>query len=870
MSGETLVGRPPNTIALRGARVHNLKNVNLDLPRDRLVVLTGVSGSGKSSLAFDTLFAEGRRRYFESLSGPARVWLNSLERPDLDALEGLPPTLSIQQRIAAAHPRSTLATTTEIHDFLRVLYARAGTPHCVACGRPIVQHSPRAIVEQTLALPPGQRIMILAPLARGQVGSHAALFDKICRDGFVRARIDGVIADAAAPPDLNPQQPHDIEVVIDRLAVKEGIRPRLHESVELALKQGNAVCVVSQEEAGEWRDLRFSSRFVCAACGLSYPDVEPRTFSFNSPAGACPTCGGLGSLNRPGDTAPGNDPCPDCRGDRLGPFARTVTICGTAIQQFTALTVTGSLKELQRWQREFAPDDADPSTAASRQVAARLLPKIARRLEFLEKVGLEYLTLNRPTNTLSGGEFQRARLAGCLGAALVGVCYILDEPTIGLHPRDTNRMLAAIRELRDQGNSVIVVEHDLDVIQAADFLVELGPGAGCGGGDIVAWGTVAEVRANPNSVTGRYLNRVVRPVDAANELIGDGTSRWLTLARVSARNLKNLSVRIPLGALTCVTGVSGSGKSSLVMETLVPRVRAAIAARAAPARESSAAALPRGDGSLTAVLTGDEPLERLVEVDQSPIGRNGRSNPATTSGIWDEIRRLFARTKAARLRGYRAARFSFNSAGGRCESCHGCGTRRLAMRLLPDMHVVCSTCRGQRFNRPTLQVRFRGKSVADMLNMRFDEAAAFFENFLDLRARLQAFLDVGLEYLLLGQSAQTLSGGEAQRVKLAGELGRPGTGRTLFVLDEPTTGLHAADVERLLTLLRQLIAAGHTVLVVEHNLELIAATDWVIDLGPDGGAAGGAVVATGTPRQIAQVAASHTGQALRRRFEARG
>jgi len=848
-----LLTPPPTTaIRVRGARVHNLQNLDVDIPRGKLVVITGVSGSGKSSLAFDTLFAEGQRRYLETLSTQTRAFLDQMQRPDVDDIDGLPPTLSVEQHVGAIQPRSTLATTTGIHDFLRLLYARAGTAHCPQCGRELSQQSAQEIVEGILALEAGRKAMISAPLVRGRKGTHRELFEKICREGFVRARVDGQIIDAGSPPELKKSKPHDIDVIVDRIVVKEGLRARLQESVELALRHGNGSCIVSHEEGSDWHDRLFSSRFACPDCNLSFPEIEPRTFSFNSPYGACPICQGLG-------TVPDGSVCPICHGERLAPIGRAVTFSGMALPELLTLTVAQSDETIGRMLAQLQPG-GDPTAL----VAEKILPEILRRLQFLRKVGIDYLSLDRPTQTLSGGEFQRARIAGCLGAGLIGVCYILDEPTIGLHPRDTARLLESLVELRDQGNSLLVVEHDLEVMARADWLIDLGPGAGNEGGRLVSAGTPREVAADAQSLTGRALRTpaTVRTEPRRKPNASTKGTQSLTLAGVTARNLKNLSVSFPLAALTCVTGVSGSGKSTLVMETLVPRLRAILATRPfagpRPGTEITPAAAAR-EGQ----LTGTDHVDRLIEIDQSPLGRNARSNPATASGMWDDIRRLFARTRDARVRGFRSARFSFNAAGGRCDECRGQGTRRVSMQFLPDIEIVCPICRGARFNRQTLQVKFRGKSVADILSMRIDEAADFFANFADLSAKLQTFVEVGLGYLTLGQPATTLSGGEAQRIKLAAELGRRTAGRTVYVLDEPTTGLHPADITRLVDLLDRLVDAGQTVIVVEHQLDVIARADWVIDLGPEGGDGGGQIVAVGTPVEISRVAGSHTGHALR-------
>jgi excinuclease ABC subunit A len=943
-------------IRVRGARVHNLQRIDVDIPRGKLVVVTGVSGSGKSSLAFDTLFAEGQRRYLETLSAQTRAYLDQMQRPEVDEIEGLPPVLSIEQRVGGVQPRSTLATTTGIHDSLRLLYARAGTAHCPNCGRQLSQQSTQAIVDGILALDAGCRAMLLAPLVRGKKGMHRELFEKICREGFVRARVDGTIVDASAPSELKKSKAHDIDVIVDRIVVKEGLRARLFESVEQALRHGKGTCIVSHEEGGQWRDRLFSCCFACPDCELSFPEIEPRTFSFNSPYGACPKCQGLGVISRDDGPLLEGEFCPDCRGARLAPIGRAVTFAGFPIHELLALGVADAEQAIRHLLNAFGragdfafriPHSELPSGPAL-VVAERLLPEVHRRLQYLRKVGLDYLSLDRPTQSLSGGEFQRARLAGCLGAGLIGVCYILDEPTVGLHPRDTRRLLETLHELCDQGNSLVVVEHDLDVMREADHLIDLGPGAGREGGRVVAGGAPDQVMYAADSSTGRYLRMVTDRASTSGH--GDkGTRRIVELPHslivegANAHNLKDLTVPFPLGVLTCVTGVSGSGKSTLVMETLVPLVRGALASRLQPAggrrdnripspsmgegqgggaepadaRPPTPAVPHEGGGRRSAPqsprMRGIERIDRLVEIDQSPLGRNARSNPATASGMWDAIRRIFARTREARLHGFRASRFSFNAAGGRCEECRGQGLRRLAMQFLPDMDIVCPACRGDRFNRQTLQVKFRGKSVADVLEMRIDEAAAFFENFADLAATLETFKDVGLGYLALGQSAATLSGGEAQRIRLASELSRhqlphrmpsqmnpkpavsstdppwppftkggnaEGIGtdpkseirnpksqihRTLYVLDEPTTGLHPADVERLLDLLQRLVDAGHSVVVIEHQLDVIARADWVIDLGPEGGAEGGEIVAAGTPEQIASVSTSHTGEALRRR-----
>jgi len=839
-------------IHVRGARVHNLRNVDVDIPHEKLVVVTGVSGSGKSSLVFDTLFAEGRRRYLESLSTYSRQFLHQLERPDIDLLEGLPPTLSVEQRVGAVQSRSTVGTTTEIYDYLRLLYARAGQAHCYQCGNPVSQQSPQATVDDILRLPERTRVMLLAPLIRGRKGAHKKVFQKIFSEGFVRARVDGELVDAAEPPELKKTQTHDIDAVVDRIVIKEGIGPRLAESVDLALKHGEESCVVLHEADGEWRERRYSTRFACTNCGISFEELQPRAFSFNSPYGACAKCAGLGYLEEESDDEgeATRTPCDECHGSRLGPVARAVTIAGQAIHELTGQSIAAAHAFIADLRDRYAAHDNQVfSTEPARLAAGSLLEDLETRLRFLLQVGLDYVTLDRATNTLSGGEYQRARLAACLGSGLTGVCYILDEPTIGLHPRDVDRLMAALEDLRAQGNSLLIVEHDPAVMRRADYLIDVGPGAGAHGGEIVAEGTPAEL-AKLETPTGRCL----RPEATSESLTSQSVPKpeeGIRLEGVTLHNLKEVSLELPLGALTCVTGVSGAGKSSLILDALIPAVRDHLAGRNSSAAE-------RG------ILSGVGSIVRLSQVDQSPIGKTGRSNPATYSGIWNEVRKVFAKTRDARLRGYKPGRFSFNSQAGRCENCRGQGTTRIAMNFLPDMHVTCAACRGLRFNPQTLEVRFRDRSVADVLAMTIEEAADFFENVPKLQRALSTFVDVGLGYLQLGQSALTLSGGEAQRVKLATEL-TPTQNQetTLFVLDEPTMGLHPADVAQLLHVLRRLVEAGHTVVIVEHDLEAIRACDWLTDLGPEGGDAGGDIVAVGTPAQLATHPESHTAAALR-------
>jgi excinuclease ABC subunit A len=835
----------PASIQVRGARVHNLKNIDVDLPRDCLVVLTGVSGSGKSTLAFDTVYAEGQRRYLECLSSYARQFLDQLEQPDVDSIEGLPPTVAIDQRAGVANPRSTLGTITETHDYLRLLFARAGVPHCPSCGLPIERQTPEQMADRIMRAGDGRKVQILAPLVRDRKGEHADVFQAIRRAGLIRARVDGAIIEVTdTPPTLAKKRGHTIEAIVDRIAIREGIRPRLAESLDLALKlSGGGVLTLTESPTG-WDEQFLSTQLNCPACGAGLPEIEPRGFSFNSPHGACPVCEGIG-VERPDPAAgePDRDrdeaPCPACGGSRLRPEALAVRIDGRSIHDLSSMAVSDLLSVVRSL----------PVAAALEPIARPLITEIAARLAYLVEVGLEYLSLSRGTDTLSGGELQRARLASQLGSGLVGVCAILDEPTAGLHPRDTARLIAIIRRLLEQGNSVVVVEHDESVIRAADWLVDVGPGAGPDGGLVVVAGTLAAVAASPASVTGKYLSRPPRrPVPAGTRLAS--TPGWIEIHGAGVHNLQHIDARIPIGAVTCVTGVSGSGKSTLVHDVL------ARAARRFLRRTSER------PGRVDQV-SGLDAIDQLVEVDQSPIGRGPRSTPATATSVFNEIRRVFALTREAKVRGYRSSRFSFNAPGGRCESCKGLGERTMLMRFLPDLHVTCEECGGKRFNRQTLEVRFKGKSIGDVLEMRVDESRDLFSAVPRVRRGLDVLHDVGLGYVTLGQSSTTLSGGEAQRVKLAAELGRAAGGRALYILDEPTTGLHFADVERLLVILHRLADLGHAVVVIEHQLDVIATADWVIDLGPDGGARGGRVVATGPPGAVALVEESHTGRALR-------
>jgi excinuclease ABC subunit A len=857
-----------STISVRGARTHNLQNVDVDIPRNRLVVITGVSGSGKSSLAFDTLLAEGQRQYIQSLSIYARQFFDQMERPDVDRIDGLQPTIAIDQRLGNPNPRSTVATITEIYDYLRLLMARVGDVACPECGVPIAQQTPAEIEQAIRALPDQTRVMILAPMIRGRRGTHRDVFEAIQKAGFVRVRVDGVAYPLEEVPPLVAQKVHDIEAVVDRVVIREGIDARLAESVRLAIKHGDGVVlIVSQtpeaKSAGEsasvdgqakdatWQERLLNTRYACPQCGTSIGEIEPRTFSFNSPYGACPTCHGLGVA----DVADSSDaetsngaalanfanaiPCPACHGTRLRPEARAARLGGLAIHEIAALTVAEAANFFRHLRL-----NADQQT-----IAKPILAEIIRRLEFLLRVGTEYLTLDRPADTLSGGERQRVRLATGIGSGLVGVLYLLDEPSIGLHPRDNDRLIAALRDLEQQGNTVVVVEHDEALMRASDYLIDMGPGAGSRGGTVVAHGSPSDVANLESSLTGNYLSgRQAIPLPA--ERRKPAKTRMLQLTGATSHNLQSVDVEIPLGLLVCVTGVSGSGKSSLVVETL---------ARALARKLNGAEARPAPHQSLRGVAQ----LDRLVEVDQSPIGRTPRSNAATYTGVWDDIRAVYAGTKQARQRGYGIGRFSFNTKGGRCEECEGQGVRRIKMNFLPDLEVPCPVCHGARFNRQTLAVRYRGKSIADVLAMSVDEAVEFFENHDGIRRMLSTLADVGLGYLTLGQASTTLSGGEAQRIKLATELGRPVAGHTMFILDEPTTGLHSDDVRRLLGVLNRLVDAGNSMLVIEHNLDVIKTADWVIDLGPEGGAAGGRLVVAGTPETVSACAESYTGQFLR-------
>ncbi len=919
-------------IEVVGASEHNLQNVSVRIPRNSLTVVTGLSGSGKSSLAFDTIYVEGQRRYVESLSAYARQFLELMQKPHVEHITGLPPTIAIEQRKGQANPRSTVATTTEIYDYFRLLYARAGEPHCWKCGRPISRQTAQQIVDRIRESAGGRKLMILSPLVRGRKGNHKDVLQLLRREGYVRARIDGEIIETREVKELgDKRRKHTIEAVIDRLRLDDNARQRLAEAVEAALKLSpDGLVVASVEGEKGWTDHLFSENFGCLDCGVSFAEMEPRLFSFNSPYGACPTCDGLGnrleldpdllipdhtrslsegaveivsrggkrwaiqyhylirdfarqnglSLDLPVQQFPkgmlkamlhGDDdfeglipnlerrfhqsdseyvkqriheymsvqPCPDCRGARLKPEALAVKLNGVNIAQLCAFTTERAAEFMQALKLDRE------GTA----IAAPIKAEVMKRLGFMLDVGLGYLTLDRVTGSLSGGEAQRIRLASQVGSGLVGVCYVLDEPTIGLHQRDNERLLNTLKRLRDLGNTVIVVEHDEDVIRAADYLLDLGPGAGTGGGKVVAAGTVPEVMKNQRSLTGAYLS--------GEEFIAvPEVRRWanlrthaLRLEGASENNLRNLTAVFPLGTLTCVTGVSGSGKSTLVAETLCKALcRVVNRTKEKP-------------GAYTK-LRGTDLIDKVIEIDQSPIGKTPRSNPATYTGVFDEIRKLFAQTPEAKLRGYQPGRFSFNVKGGRCEHCQGAGVLKIEMHFLPDVYVDCDQCKGTRYNRETLEIRYKGKNIFEVLEMRVDEACDFFKNVPSIRPGLVTLADVGLGYVALGQRSTTLSGGEAQRIKLAAELSKRATGGTVYILDEPTTGLHFADIKKLLDVLNRLVNLGNTVIVIEHNLDVIKCADWLIDLGPEGGERGGQIVVAGTPETVAACPESHTGRYL--------
>jgi excinuclease ABC subunit A len=827
-----------NFIALRGARQHNLKNIDVDIPRNQLVVLTGLSGSGKSTLAFDTLYAEGQRRYVESLSTYARQFLERLGKPDVDAIDGLSPAIAIEQRTAGHNPRSTVGTVTEVYDYLRLLFARIGVPHCHQCGRPIVMVSVDQIIDGIASAANGTKIIILAPLVQNQSGSQKALINKLKRDGFARVRVDGDLVDLESLSSLSHNTAHSVDVVIDRLVQKAGLRNRIADSLELAmsLSEGRVLVDLYPPNA-DTVSLQFSEKTACPTCGTNYPDFEPAHFSFNSPHGACPVCAGLGSTTSHDPTL-NFQTCPACRGARLKPESLAVKIEGRSIHEITTLDISQALFFFRQMRLE----------GQKAMIAEKIIQKIRERLDFLHDVGVAYLTLDRATHTLSGGESQRIRLATQIGAKLTGVLYVLDEPSIGLHPRDNQKLLCSLMKMRDMGNTVLVVEHDQETIMAADHVIDMGPGAGMQGGQIVFAGPPQALVLSDTSLTGRYLGgRLTIPVPMHRR---PGNGRRITLIGASHNNLKEITVDFPLGCMICVTGVSGSGKSSLVIETLYKALCRHL-------YKSEIAAGPY-EG-----IKGLAYIDKAIDIDQSPIGKTPNSNPGTYTGVFDAIRDIFSKTPEARIRGYKAGRFSFNVKGGRCESCKGDGIIKIGMHFLPDVYVPCDVCNGKRYNRETLEVRYKGKNIAEVLDMTVNQAWTYFERLGgSIRQILQTLIDVGLGYIHLGQSAPTLSGGEAQRMKLARELGKHGTGRTLYILDEPTTGLHMEDINKLLMVLNRLVDKGNTVVVIEHNLDVIKTADHVIDLGPEGGNGGGYVMATGSPEELTYQPTSYTGAFL--------
>jgi len=868
----------PRSIVIKGAREHNLKNLDLTLPRDKLIVITGLSGSGKSSLAFDTIYAEGQRRYVESLSAYARQFLEQMDKPDVDSIEGLSPAIAIEQKTTSRNPRSTVGTVTEIYDYLRLLFARIGRPHCPQCGDPITAQTVQQMVDALMAQPAGTKLSVLAPIVRDRKGEYRKELQDSRRAGFIRARIDGKPHDLAEEIALDKQKKHTIEIVVDRVVLKhdDPTMQRLADSLEIALKQAHGLVVVSVEGG---KDLIYSEKLACVRCGFSYSELTPRLFSFNSPHGACPACDGLGHEPPKGCPVFSEDDeyeeedygsltlCPICKGDRLKPESLSVLLDRKSIAAVTRLSIRDAGEFFQRLKL----------TEREQFIAHRILKEIRERLGFLINVGLDYLTLDRAAATLSGGEGQRIRLATQIGSGLVGVLYILDEPSIGLHQRDNQRLLDTLRRLRDLGNTVIVVEHDAETMRRADYILDLGPGPGVHGGAVVAQGSPAEVMANKESLTGQYLRgdmNITLPHRARQ------AGRHLTVVGAREHNLKNIAVKVPLGLLTCVTGVSGSGKSTLLFDVLYRSLRQLLYGerRSRPvAREATGTPTSRLRKPQTlphdaqksswvtgcADINGVEHIDRIVNIDQSPIGRTPRSNPATYTGLFTYMREFFANLPESRVRGYRLGRYSFNVKGGRCEACQGDGLIKIEMHFLPDVYVTCEVCKGRRYNRETLEVRHKEKSIADVLDMTVEEALAFFQHLPLIKGKLQTLFDVGLGYIKLGQSATTLSGGEAQRVKLSRELSKRATGRTLYILDEPTTGLHFADIQKLLEVLNRLVESGNTVVVIEHNLDVVRNADWIIDLGPEGGDRGGEVVAAGTPKEVAGVKASHTGRVLR-------
>jgi excinuclease ABC subunit A len=829
-----------NSIIIKGAREHNLKNIDVTIPRDKLVVITGLSGSGKSSLAFDTIYAEGQRRYVESLSAYARQFLEQMGKPDVDSIEGLSPAISIEQKSTSHNPRSTVGTVTEIYDYLRLLFARVGRPSCFQCGEEITAQTVQQMVDAIGLLPEGSKFQLLAPIVRGRKGEYRKELLDMRRAGYVRARVDGQLVELGQDITLDKQKKHTIEIVVDRLVMKPGeaLTRRLADSVETSLKLAGGLVGVLTDNG---KVSLFSEKLACIRCGISYPEITPRVFSFNSPHGACPACDGIGYAMKPG--CPDDEdftllePCEVCKGARLRPESLSVKVATQSIAEVTHLSVRAAadfFSSLKFTEREL-------------MIAHRILKEIRERLGFLVNVGLDYLTLDRAAATLSSGEGQRIRLATQIGSGLVGVLYILDEPSIGLHQRDNRRLLQTLVRLRDLGNTVVVVEHDAETMMAADHLLDMGPGAGTQGGRVIAQGTPNDVIGNPDSLTGQYLRGTHMVSLPRRQRKAKGL---LSIVGATKHNLKGMTAKIPLGLLTCVTGVSGSGKSTLVLEVLFHSLSQLLYQKK-----------PKIDGCKE--LLGADALDKVIDIDQSPIGRTPRSNPATYTGLFSFIRDLYSNLPESRVRGYKPGRYSFNVKGGRCEACQGDGLIKIEMHFLPDVYVTCEVCKGQRYNRETMEIHHKGKSIADVLNMTVDDAVEFFEHIPFIKRKLDTLHDVGLHYVKLGQSATTLSGGEAQRVKLSRELSKRPTGRTMYILDEPTTGLHFADVQRLLDVLDRLVEAGNTVVVIEHNLDVIKNADWVIDLGPEGGDRGGEIVAEGPPKEIAKSKRSYTGQVLK-------
>ena len=842
-------------IIIRGAREHNLKNINLDLPRNKLIVLSGLSGSGKSSLAFDTIFAEGQRRYIESLSSYARQFLGRLEKPDVDYIEGLSPAIAIEQKTTHRNPRSTVGTVTEIYDYLRLLFARIGIPHCPVCGREIREQSVDQIIDTVVSYPVGSRIIILAPVLRGKKGEHQRILEDAKRAGFLRVRIDGQIYSLEEPISIEKNKQHTIDIVVDRIILEEGSRKRVAESLETALEIGEGRVSVLRVDLEPPMEQFFSQKSACPTCGVSLPEIQPRLFSFNSPFGACTFCSGLGvnlefdpDLIMPDkewvEQFMTNRPCAVCNGTRLKPEALAVTVGGKNIYQVSCLTIRECLEFFQTL----------TLSSVEQTIASQVVKEIVNRLQFLMNVGLDYLTLHREASTLSGGEAQRIRLATQIGSSLVGVLYILDEPTIGLHQRDNQRLIDTLLRLRDLGNTLIVVEHDEQTLLASDWIVDLGPGAGIHGGSIVAQGKPSTILTHPDSLTGKYLSGRIQIPCRPHKREGNG--HFLTLLGARKHNLKHIDVRFPLGKFIVITGVSGSGKSSLLTDLLYPVILEGMGKR--PPREKDFDS-----------IEGLEHIDKVVLIDQSPIGRTPRSNPATYTGLFSLIREIFAFLPESRARGYTPGRFSFNVPGGRCEHCKGDGTIRIEMHFLPDVFVTCEVCKGKRFNRETLDIRYKGKNIHEVLEMTVEEGREFFSSHPRLVEKLETILSVGLGYIKIGQSALTFSGGEAQRIKLSLELSRRSTGRTLYLLDEPTTGLHFADVKMLLEVLNRLVDRGNTVILIEHHLDVIKQADWIIDLGPEGGNEGGWIVGEGTPEEVAAHSTSHTAIYLRSVFQER-